>query len=88
MGVMGTWKFDQDLIRSALAKMIALDELPIKFVEGDGFKNLMSVACPRFKIPSRWTVSRDIFNIFVEERLNLKNFFKSNCQRVSLTTNS
>ena len=45
MGVMGTWKFDQDLIRSALAKMIALDELPIRFVEGDEFRNLMSVAC-------------------------------------------
>ena len=88
MGVMGTWKFDQDLIRSALAKMIALDELPIRFVEGDGFRNLMSVACPRFKIPSRWTVSRDIFNIFVEERLNLKKNFKSNCQRVCLTTDT
>ena len=68
--------------------MIALDELPIRFVEGDGFRNLMSVACPRFKIPSRWTVSRDILNIFVEERLNLKNFFKSNCQRVCLTTDT
>ena len=88
MGVMGTWKFDQDLIRSALAKMIALDELPIRFVEGDGFRNLMSIACPRFKIPSRWTVSRDIFNIFVEERLNLKKIFKSNCQRVCLTTDT
>ena len=68
--------------------MIASDELPIRFVEGDGFTNLMSVACPRFKIPSRWIVSRDIFNIFVEERLNLKKNFKSNCQRVCLTTDT
>ena len=50
---MGAWKFNQDLIRTALAKMIASDELPIRFVEGDGFKKFMSVACPRFKIPSK-----------------------------------
>ena len=53
MGVIGTWKFDYDLIRNALAKMIATDELPIRFVEGEGFSKFMSVACPHFKFPSR-----------------------------------
>ena len=51
MEVMGAWKFNQDLIRTALAKMIASDELPIRFVEGDGFRNLMSVAMPSFQNP-------------------------------------
>ena len=88
MGVMGTWKFDQDFVRNALAKMIATDELPIRFVEGEGFRKFMSVACPRFKFPYRWTCTRDISNIFVEERQKLKSFFKSNCQRVCLTTDS
>ena len=73
---------------TTLAKMIASDELPIRFVKGDGFRNLMSVACPRFKIPSRWTVSRDIFNIYVEERHKLKEFFKTECQIVCLTTDT
>ena len=76
------------MIMTVLAKMIASDKLLVRFVEGDEFRNLMSVACPRFKIPSRWTVSRDIFNIYVEEILNLKKKIKLNCQRVCLTTNS
>ena len=82
MGVMGTWKFDQDLIRNALAKMIAIDKLLIRFVEGEGFRKFMSVACPHFKFPSRWSYTRDIFNIFIKERHKLKFFFKYNCQIV------
>ena len=85
---MGTWKFDQELIRNALAKMIACDELAIRFVEGEGFKNFLNVVCPLFKLPSRWTVSRDIFNIFVEKRMKLKNFLKTNSSRLCLTTDS
>ena len=37
VGVLGTWKFDQDSIRKALAEMVIIDELPLKFVEGEGF---------------------------------------------------
>ncbi|XP_019189704.1 PREDICTED: uncharacterized protein LOC109184113 [Ipomoea nil] len=33
-GVLGTWVFDQDLIRRALAEMIILDEFPFRIVEG------------------------------------------------------
>ncbi|XP_031099219.1 zinc finger BED domain-containing protein RICESLEEPER 2-like [Ipomoea triloba] len=52
-GVLGTWVFDQELIRRAL-----------------------------------WTVSRDILKIYSDERVNLKNFFKTSCQRVSITTDT
>ena len=86
--VVGAWEFDQDAIRNFIAKMITLDELPIRFVEYEGFRNLISTVCPHFKIPSRWTMSRDIFNIYIEERLKLKEFFKIDCQRVYLTTNT
>ena len=90
VGVIGSWSFDQEAIRNALANMVIVDELPFKFVEVEGFKQFISVACPRFKIPSRITVSRDCFNAFVEAKLNLKNFFMNHCQsqRVSLTTDS
>ena len=90
VGVIGTWSFDQEAIRNALANMVIVDELPFKFVEAEGFKQFMSVACPRFKIPSRWTISRDCFNAFVEAKLNLKNFFMNHCQsqRVSITTDT
>ncbi|XP_019190318.1 PREDICTED: zinc finger BED domain-containing protein RICESLEEPER 2-like [Ipomoea nil] len=59
-----------------------------KFVEGPGFKKFILVACPRFKIPSRWTISRDINLIYEEERLKLKCVFRGNTQRVSITTDT
>lgn len=52
-GVMSTWVFNQDYIRRALVEMIIIDELPFRFVEGQGFRRFGQVACPRSKIPSR-----------------------------------
>ncbi|XP_031106294.1 zinc finger BED domain-containing protein RICESLEEPER 2-like [Ipomoea triloba] len=88
VGELGTWVFSQDSIRRALIEMIIIDELPFIFVEGQGFKMFIAVACPRFKIPSRWTVSRDIHVIYKEEKLKLKCLFRGNTQRVSITTDS
>ncbi|XP_019178818.1 PREDICTED: zinc finger BED domain-containing protein RICESLEEPER 2-like [Ipomoea nil] len=87
-GVLVTWVFDQDLIRRALAEMIILDELPFRIVEEQGFRKFVLVCCPRFKISSRWTISRDIFKIFSDERVNLKKFFRTSSQRVSITTDT
>ena len=89
-GVIGTWSFNQEAIRNALSHMIIVDELPFKFIEGEKFKNFLSVACPRFKIPSRWTVNRHCYNAYMEAKLKLKNIFMHHCQsqRVSLTTDS
>ncbi|XP_055959713.1 zinc finger BED domain-containing protein RICESLEEPER 4-like [Mercurialis annua] len=82
------WKFDQELTKKVVAYMIIVDELPFKFVEKQGFRRLMSLACPMFKMPSRWTVNRDCYSLFVEEKLKLKQFFKTNSQRVSFTSDS
>ena len=68
--------------------MIILDELPFKFVEGKGFKRCMLLACPRFRIPSRWTIVRDCYQIYIDEKISLKRFLKSFSQRVSLTTDA
>ena len=90
LGVLGTWKFDNESIRTALSNMIIVDELPFKFVEGEGFKIFINVACPRFKIPSRWTVSRDCYNAYLDACLKLKTVFMNHyqSQRVSITTDS
>ena len=56
-GVIGTWKFDTDSIRTALAQMVIVDELPFRFFEGYGFQNFMHVACPRFKIGHQYKES-------------------------------
>ena len=68
--------------------MVITDELPFKFIEGGGFKHFMATACPRFKIPSRWTISRECYNIFMSERVKLKKFMKEHYQRISITTDS
>ena len=78
---LGIWKFEQEAIRKSLTEMVIIDELPFKIVDGGGFNKFMSAACPCFKIPSRWTISRDCHNIFVSERLNLKKFMKEHCQK-------
>ncbi|XP_050212795.1 zinc finger BED domain-containing protein RICESLEEPER 2-like [Mercurialis annua] len=88
IGKLGAWKFSQELIRNAVAFMIIVDELPIRFVEGIGFKKLMDIACPRFKIPSRWTVTRDCFQLYLDEKLKLKALLKNHSQRVSITSDS
>ena len=40
--------FDADACRQALARMVIVDELPFKFVEGEGFRYFMSVVHPNF----------------------------------------
>ncbi|CAA0806372.1 Zinc finger BED domain-containing protein DAYSLEEPER [Striga hermonthica] len=88
VGSLTSWKFDQEAIRSELARMVIVDELPFRFVEGDGFKNFMSVTQPRFKIPSRWTVSRDCYQLYLDEKLKLRNYFKMYGKTISITTDT
>jgi len=45
-------KYNVQKIREALAKMVIVDELPFKFVEGEGFHDFMKTVESRFKILS------------------------------------
>ena len=81
-------KYDAEEIRQGLVKMIIMDELPFKFVEGLGFKIFMFAVCPQFSIPSRWTIQRDCVQLFVDEKVKLKEYFIKNSQRVCLTTDT
>ena len=68
--------------------MLIVDELPFKFVEGDGFKNFMVSYGPKFKIPSRWTFSRDCYSIYLDEKVKLKSLLQTQSHRISITTDS
>lgn len=46
-------------MRLALSKMINLDKLQLKFVEGVGFRLFMYILFP--KISSTWTSGRDMY---------------------------
>ena len=65
-------------VREALIHMIIVDELPFKHVMKVGFMYLMSIACPRFHIPSHTTVARDCFQLYMSEKTKLKELLK-NC---------
>jgi len=87
-GSLGNWEYDEVAIRKALTYFIILDEQPFKLVEGVGFRYFMSIACPRFHLPSRWTIQRDCYQLYIDEKENLKNLLKATCQMVSFTTDT
>nr|XP_025680231.1 zinc finger BED domain-containing protein RICESLEEPER 1-like [Arachis hypogaea] len=77
--------FNQEETCLALANMIIVDELPFKFIEAQGFRQFMSKAQLRFKVPSRWTIARDCMALFRYEKEKLRNLLSENCQMVFLT---
>lgn len=72
--------------RTELAKMVIIDELSFRSVEGEGFKNFVESLQPLFKVPSRVTVQRDCMNIYKEERMSLKKVIKN--EMVCITTDT
>jgi hypothetical protein len=81
-------KFDQQVCRDELVKMFVVSELPFRFVENEAFRNFLSVLQPRFYVPSRSTLARDILKLFAEEKGRLKRYMLKNCQRVCFTTDT
>ncbi|KAL4025770.1 hypothetical protein IC575_014175 [Cucumis melo] len=82
--------FSLEGCREALVEMIIVDELPFKFVDDKGFKKFVDkLTCGnhnRFVVPSRFTVARDVFKLYVNEKNRLRDMFVKNKYRVSLTT--
>lgn len=68
--------------------MIIIDELPLRFLEGQRFRKFIVVICHRFKVPYRPTICREIYQIFTNERLNMKKLFRTCCQRDSITADT
>ncbi|XP_074300367.1 zinc finger BED domain-containing protein RICESLEEPER 2-like [Silene latifolia] len=86
VNVPSVWSFDQEKARTSLAKMIIIDELPFKTVEGEGFKGFCKDMNPQFVIPSRFTVGRDCYKLYLEKRKMLHEYFGKMSSRVCLTT--
>jgi hypothetical protein len=66
--------------------MITVDELPFRFVEGEGFQDFMKTVEHRFSIPSRFTVMRDCVRLFMFEKEKLRGMFWTSNAWVCLTT--
>ncbi|WOL07482.1 hypothetical protein Cni_G16224 [Canna indica] len=85
---MSTWRFDQAATRRSLVRMIIKDEYRFSCVDGEGFRDFCATGMHRFQIYSRQTVSRDCYELYVAERLNMKKLLQLECQRVCLTTDA
>lgn len=66
---------------------MAKDEQAFNVMEGAGFKNLINELQPIFVVPSRMTITRDIYALFCNEKSNLMKELTAPGQKVSLTTN-
>ena len=60
--------------REYLAKYIVLDELPFRHVEGEGFRQYSHYMNPKFDPPSRITIARDIYNLYMDEKKKIKKY--------------
>lgn len=75
----------EELITESITEMVALDLLPISFVEGKGFKRFLRRALPDYKCPSRNTFKTRLFLLHDVEKKKLENKIK-NFSNVALTT--
>ncbi|WOL08247.1 zinc finger BED domain-containing protein RICESLEEPER 2-like [Canna indica] len=78
-----SYKFED--CRRVLAEFVISDEQTFTVVEGNGFCKLLHQLEPRFTIPSRFTIARDYYNLYLDEMRKLKDFLKKSCVRVCLT---
>ncbi|XP_063743762.1 E3 SUMO-protein ligase ZBED1-like [Eleginops maclovinus] len=74
-------------LTALLAKMVAKDMLPISFVEGEGFRELMNFVEPEYKVLCRKTITSRLEKLHIENASILRNDLE-NADKVSLTTDS
>ncbi|KAK1381577.1 hypothetical protein POM88_028321 [Heracleum sosnowskyi] len=63
---------DNDDLLNTKKKPTMKDEQAFNVVEGVGFKDFINELQPRFVVPSRMTVTRDIYTLFCNGRLKLR----------------
>ncbi|KAF1881647.1 hypothetical protein Lal_00039865 [Lupinus albus] len=78
--------YNLDDCRRVVIEFVICDEMPFKVVEGRGFRRMMNRLEPRFIVPSRFTVARDCYQLFLDEKKKLKAWFAKSCNRVCMTT--
>lgn len=70
-----------------MTKMTVLDNLPFRFVKEERFQHLCG-EIPKFEIPTRMTIARDVLQLFLDEKKKLKSLFASNSLSVCLTADT
>lgn len=68
--------------------LIVKEELPFKIVEVKRFREYNNTIWPKFVLPGPTTVTKDIWNLYLSEKKDLKRVLTKSNQRVCLTTNT
>jgi hypothetical protein len=78
--------FDQDVARKELALMIIVHEYPLSMVDHVGFKKFCAALQSSFKLVSRNTIRKDIFDMYQVQKLSMVTYIKKMSSRVAVTT--
>ncbi|KAK9232276.1 hypothetical protein WN943_022521 [Citrus x changshan-huyou] len=78
--------FDPNVLRSLIARMVVMHELPLTFVEYKGFREMMAHANPVVKPMSRNTLKKEILKLYHIENVKILNLLEKYQGRVAITT--
>ena len=78
--------FDQNVLRSLIARMVIMHELPLRFLECIGFQEMMAHANPVVKPMSRNTLKSEILKLHQIEKVKTFHLLGKNYGRVAITT--
>jgi hypothetical protein len=77
--------FDQDVVGKELALMIIVHEYPLSMVDHVEFKKFCAALQSLFKLVSRNTIRKDIFDMYQVQKLSMVNYIKKMSSRVAVT---
>ncbi|KAL5556687.1 hypothetical protein UlMin_038923 [Ulmus minor] len=75
-------KYDPKEVRSEIATYFILAELPFRHVQDEGFQRYTRYFYPTFQFPSRVTVAKDIYQMYLAEKIKLKKDLKKYRKRI------
>ncbi|KAL8554728.1 hypothetical protein ACS0TY_002790 [Phlomoides rotata] len=84
----GTYTFNEEIVRKDLASMIVLHEYSLSMVEHFGFHRFLSSLQPLFKVVSRNTVKNDIMKIYEFEKTKTMRIIEKNTSKIAITTDT
>ena len=75
-------------LNGLLLRWIICDQQAFSVVDDKDFCALILVLDPRFKLPTRQTISNHITLVYEQEQIQLRNFFQCFDHKVAITTNA
>ncbi|KAL8546490.1 hypothetical protein ACS0TY_006287 [Phlomoides rotata] len=82
----GTYTFNEEIVRKDLASIIVLHEYPLSMVKHFGFRRFLSSLQPLFKVVSRNTVKNDIIKIYEFQKVKTMRILEKNTSKIIITT--